>query len=98
MKAKNPVLFFLSETKTSVSKMKGLQRKLELTQGILVLSDGQSGDLVMLWHEGVAVSLRSCLNSHIDVVVNGEVGVSSWRVAGCYGQPDARKRHISGSC
>lgn len=75
--------------------MKGFQRKLEFTPGMSVQSDGQSGVLVMLWWEGVEVSLRSCSNSHIDVVVNSEGGASSWRAMGFYGHPDARKRHIS---
>ena len=39
----NAVLVFLSETKASLNRIKGLQRKLNLTQGITVPSDGQSG-------------------------------------------------------
>ena len=95
VKAKNPVLVFLSETKASVSRIKRLQRKLELTQGIAVPSDGQSGGLAMLWREGVDVRLRSVSHSHIDVCVIGEGGACSWRATGFYGHPDARKRHIS---
>ena len=95
MKAKNPVLVFLSETKASVSRIKGLQRKLELTQGISVPSDGQSGGLAILWREGVDVRLRSVSNSHMDVIVNGEGGVFSWKATGFYSHPDVRKRHIS---
>ena len=95
VKAKNPVLVFLSETKASVSRIKGLQRKLEFTQGIAVPSDGQSGGLAMLWREGVDVRLRSVSHSHIDVCVIGEGGACSWRATGFYGHPDARKRHTS---
>ena len=88
-------MVFLSETKASVSRIKGLQRKLELTQGISVPSDGQSGGLAILWHEGVDVRLRSVSNSHMDVIVNGEGGVFSWKATGFYSHPDVRKRHIS---
>lgn len=45
VKAKKPILVFLTETKASINKMKGVQFKLELTQGITVPSDGQSGSL-----------------------------------------------------
>ena len=41
------------------------------------------------------VRLKSCSNSHIDVVVCGEVGAKPWRATGFYGQPDSGKRHIS---
>ena len=41
----DPVLVFLSETKASLNRIKGLQRKLNLTQGITVPSDGRSGGL-----------------------------------------------------
>ena len=44
----DPVLVFLAETKASQRRIKGLQRKLGLTQGITVPSDGRSGGLAML--------------------------------------------------
>ena len=43
VKSKNPALVFLVETKASSSRIKGLQRKLGLTQGISVLCNGRSG-------------------------------------------------------
>ena len=55
VKSKNPVLVFLVETKANLSRIKGLQRRLELTQGITVPCDGRSGGLAMLWREGVDV-------------------------------------------
>ena len=66
----DPVLVFLSETKASLNRIKGIQRKLNFTQGITVPSDGRSGGLAMLWKEGTEVSFKSCLNGHIDVVVD----------------------------
>ena len=48
VKCRNPVLVFLAKTKASPSRIKGLQRKLQLTQGITVPSDGRSGGLAML--------------------------------------------------
>ena len=75
-------MVFLSKTKASVSRMKGFQRKLELTQGISMPSDRRSGGLVMIWSEGVDVTFMSCSHSHIDVVVHGEGGASPWRATG----------------
>ena len=49
----------------------------------------------MLWREGVDVRFKSCLHSHIDVVVYGIGGTRSWRALGFYGNPDARKRYES---
>ena len=95
MKSKNPTLVFLSETKAIVNWMKGFQRKLEFTQGILVPSDGRSGGLAMIWLEGVDVRFMSCSHSHIDVVVHGERGISPWRAMGFYGHPDTSKKHTS---
>ena len=95
MKSKNPTLVFLSETKEIVNWMKGFQRKLELTQGILVSSDGRSGGLAMIWLEGVDVRFMSCSHSHIDVVVHGEGGISPWRATGFYDHPNTSKKHTS---
>ena len=49
VRLKDPLLVFLSETKTGESKMKGVRNKLEYTQGITVPSDGLSGGLAMMW-------------------------------------------------
>lgn len=69
VKETDPVLVFLSETKANYNKIKGLQRKLNLTQGITVPSDGRSGGLAMFWKEGADVCFKSCSNAHIEVVV-----------------------------
>ena len=72
-------------------------RKLELTQGIDVLSDGNSAGLAMIWKEGADIRFKNCSNSHIDVVVYNEKGLNPWRVTRFYEHPDARKRSISWS-
>lgn len=40
VKAKKMILVFLAKTKASINKMKGVHSKLDLTQGIVVPSDG----------------------------------------------------------
>ena len=54
--------------------MKGLQKKLEFTQGISVPSDGKSGGLAMIWKEGTNVRLKICSNLHIDMIVHSGSG------------------------
>ena len=95
MKSKDPTLVFLAETKASANRIKGIQRKTEFTQGIIVPNDGRSGGLALLWREGIDVRFKSCSNSHIDVVVHGVVSIKPWPAISFYSQPEASKRGMS---
>ncbi|KAL4652321.1 hypothetical protein ACB092_01G224700 [Castanea dentata] len=95
VKGKNPVVVFLAETKVNTDRKKGFQHKLGFTQGIIIPSDGKSGDLVMLWREGTNIRFKSCLHSHIDVVVHSEGKGGPWRIIGFYGHPETSKRQSS---
>ena len=88
-------MVFLAETKTGESRIKGIQNKLEYTQGIMVPNDGRSAGLEVMWKEATDISFKSCSNSHIDVVVNTELASTPWRATGFYGQPNVGKRFIS---
>ena len=94
---KNPILVFLSETKASLSKMKGFQNKIDYMEGIMVPSDGKSGGLTMIWKKGTEIKLKSYSNSHINVVVEGEQDQAPWRATGFYGHTESSKRKISWS-
>lgn len=48
VKSKDPTLVFLAKTKASVNQIKGIQRKIEYTQGIIMPSDSRSGRLALL--------------------------------------------------
>ena len=76
MRTKKPLLVFLSEMKAGTSRIKGIQNKLDYTQGITVPSDGRSGGLAMLWREGMDVRFKSCSNSHIDVEIHESSSVA----------------------
>ena len=95
VKGCDPMLVFLAKTKANRNRIKGLQRKLGLTQGITVLANGRSGGLALLWKEGSDVRFKSCSNSHIDVVVCEVSGTQPWRAMGFYGHPDSGMRSIS---
>ena len=55
-------------------------------------SDGWSDSLAMLLREGVVVCFKSCSNTHIVMVVQGEGRVNPWRATSFYGHPDVSKR------
>ena len=95
MKATGPTLVFLAETKAGVNCIKGVQRKLDYTQGIIVPSDRRSGGLALLWREGTLIDFKRCSNSHIDVVVRDSPSAKPWRVTGFYGHLDTNKRYVS---
>ena len=95
VKATDPTLVFLVKTKAGVNWIKGVQRKLEYSQGIIVPSDRRSGGLALLWKEGTVIDFKSCLNSHIDVVVRESPSFEPRRAIGFYGQPETNKRYIS---
>ena len=48
VRAKDPLLVFLLETKARKNWIKGIQNKLEYSQGLSVQSDGRSGGLALL--------------------------------------------------
>ena len=70
VRAKDPFLVFLLETKAKKNRIKGIQNKLEYSQGLTVRSDGRSGGLALLWREGTDVRFKSCSNLHIDVEIH----------------------------
>ena len=70
VRAKDPLLVFLLETKARKNRIKGIQNKLEYSQGLSVQSDGRSGGLALLWREGTDVRFKSCSNLHIDVEIH----------------------------
>ncbi|XP_023886945.1 uncharacterized protein LOC111999058 [Quercus suber] len=95
VRTKDPLLVFLSETKAETNWIKGIQSKIEYTQGIILPSDDRSGGLALLWREGTEVHFKSCSNSHIDVEIHDKFALTLWQATGFYGQPDAAKRYIS---
>ena len=58
-------------------------------------SGGRSDSLAMLLREGVVVCFKSCSNTHIIVVVQGEGRANPWRATSFYGHHDTSKRYIS---
>lgn len=98
VRAKDPLLVFLLETKAKESKIKGIQNKLEYTQGIMVPSDGRSSGLAMLWREGMDVRFKSYSNTHINVEVHQSFSSTPCCATGFYGHPDAARCLFTSKC
>nr|POE53138.1 hypothetical protein CFP56_13681 [Quercus suber] len=95
VKVEAPMLVFLAKIKVSINSMKLLQRDLNYTQGLVIPSDGKSGDLTLLWKEGTDVVVKTYSNSHINAIVIDPRQEKAWKVIGFYGHPNASKRHTS---
>ena len=95
VRAKDPLLVFLLETKARVSRIKGIQNKIEFTQGIMVPSDGRSGSLALLSREGTNVRFKSYSNFHINLEIHENSSLTPWRATGFYGQSDATRGFTS---
>ncbi|KAL0284767.1 UNVERIFIED_CONTAM: putative mitochondrial protein [Sesamum calycinum] len=91
LRANNPHLVFLAETKCSSSQIENLKRKLDLF-GYCVESREKSGSLALLWQKSVEVQLQSFSKYHVDASVRTEESEECWRFTGVYGEPDASKR------
>ncbi|KAL0357534.1 UNVERIFIED_CONTAM: putative mitochondrial protein [Sesamum calycinum] len=91
IRANNPSLVFLAETKCASRQIEVLKRKFELN-GVCVPSVGKSGGLVVFWDKSVNVQLQSYSQNHIDLSVQLEEGQPYWRFTGIYGEPESSKR------
>ncbi|KAL3819736.1 hypothetical protein ACJIZ3_005641 [Penstemon smallii] len=94
IRAKNPQIIFLMETRLSERKIDFLKNKLGL-YGVAVSSIGLSGGLALLWRKDINVVLQSKSKNHIDVFVYNSGEDDSWRFTGFYGEPEMANRRVS---
>ena len=83
------------ETKRFVSEMNEIKEKLDQSQGLIVLSNGRSGGLALLWRRGVDVVVQTYLDYHIDAIIGSESDSQWWRFTGFYGNLDTNKKEES---
>nr|XP_023879274.1 uncharacterized protein LOC111991717 [Quercus suber] len=96
VRAEDPMLVFVMETKASISQMKKHKNKInQHLQALIVPSDGKSGGLALLWKENADVRVQSYSHSHIDAIVHDSSVNITWRATGFYGHPDAAQRSSS---
>ena len=92
IKKEEPTIVFLMETKLNTKWMKNVQERCKLKHGFIVPGNDKSSGLALLWKEDTIVDVQTFSQTHIDVVVDGGVGVGKWHLTGFYGNPDTRKR------
>ncbi|XP_060964152.1 uncharacterized protein LOC115722573 [Cannabis sativa] len=76
-------MIFLSETRLTSARMELVRIQL----GFTVDAKGKSGGLALLWSKDYSVQIKSYTVSHIDAIVENNLGFS-WRFTGFYGSPD----------
>lgn len=95
IRAINPRILLLMETKLSAKNMEMARRKLGFIHGIDVDVIGTKGGLALCWKDSSLVSLRSYSSFHIDADIHDTDIGESWRLTGFYGCLEERNRHIS---
>ena len=65
----NPKIVFLMETKVGVRKMKRVQSRIGIQNGIIIPSEGRSEGFALLWERELDVELKSYTRNHIDAIV-----------------------------
>ncbi|KAL0426170.1 UNVERIFIED_CONTAM: hypothetical protein Sradi_1151800 [Sesamum radiatum] len=90
IRANNPLLVFLAETKCHSSQIEKLKRNFDLF-GCSVDSQRKSGGLV-LFGRSQWTSNSNPILAIIDVFVRIENSEDWWRFSGVYGEPDTSKR------
>ncbi|KAL0444607.1 UNVERIFIED_CONTAM: hypothetical protein Slati_2183400 [Sesamum latifolium] len=93
----NPVLVFLSETKSRKRKCDILKERHNLFS-ISVDSKGKGGGLMLLWQKEVNLTMHSFSSSRIDAVVCVQDGTNGWRFTGIYRQPMQHVEWKPGTC
>ncbi|KAA3462946.1 non-ltr retroelement reverse transcriptase [Gossypium australe] len=87
LRAINPHILFLIETKLDEKSMERVRLKLGFSCGIAIGADGSKGGLSLCWKDNSLVSLRSYSSYHIDVdITDCDHGIK-WRLTGFYGNP-----------
>ena len=87
VRAKDPNLVFLLETKKKKSYVERLMCKLKFDNMFIVLRRNLGGGLALLWKNDLNLHVRTYSPHHIDVVVN--LGVDdAWHFTGFYKAPE----------
>jgi hypothetical protein len=95
VRAKNPSLVFLMETRRSAQRaIMNLKWRLSLRHSVGIDSVGHSGGLVLLWHESLEVVLLGMNHHIIDIKVKDVSSGFLYRITFIYGEPQVKRRHL----
>jgi exonuclease III len=95
VKENHPNILFLMETKCRKAKLELLRVKMGY-EGLFVVDPvGRSGGLALFWRDDVDLEIQNFSRRHINSIVKGVDGESSWKLTSFYGHPNWSKRHES---
>ena len=94
VRAYNPKLVFLSETRQSEDQMRSLRWRLGLKGCLARRCVGRSGGIALFWEESLLVDLITISDKVIDVSVREEPNAPDWRATFVYGEPRVEDRHL----
>ncbi|KAL7139466.1 hypothetical protein ABFS83_09G052800 [Erythranthe nasuta] len=94
LRAHNPQVVFLSETRATPQLIDRLKQRWNLF-GFAGDRTTNGGGLALLWRKDVAVDLRAYSHNFIDVTVECLVSLQKWRFTGFYGFPEKQCKRLS---
>ena len=92
VKEKNPKVVFIMETKMHHNRLEFLKGKVGMEHMFVVDSVGWSGGLVLLWKDGLSVTIQNYIRCHINVLMKTADGGEEWKLTCFYGHPEVAKR------
>ncbi|KAH1056279.1 hypothetical protein J1N35_034344 [Gossypium stocksii] len=90
LRAINPHILFLMETKLNSKRMERVRVKCGFDNGIGIDAVGSKGGLSLGWKENGLIRLKSYSSFHIDVEVQDVDCGEIWHLTGFYGHPEER--------
>jgi hypothetical protein len=93
VRAKSPSMVFLMEMCRSAVCATNLRWRLGLKHAVGADSLGQSGGLMLFWHENVEVVVLGLSSQFIDACVKDAASNLWYRVTFVYGVPSVENRH-----
>lgn len=85
VRAKDPKILILSETKLKKRETDVIRRRLGFKNCFTVDFEGRSGGLMMPWAEELDLKIQSFSKGHIDSIIAEKTPVFQWRFTGFYG-------------
>ncbi|XP_042990668.1 uncharacterized protein LOC122317666 [Carya illinoinensis] len=92
VKAKQPHLVFLTETKCNNVRLDRIKLALGYENCFSVNSKGKSGELALLWKDSVKVEVINYTTWHISALITSPIDNTQWQLTGFYGHPNSAKR------
>lgn len=95
IRAHNPQVLFLMETRKRNSETDWIRSLCQFDNCFVVDANGRAGGLALLWMNNTNLSIQSYSKNHIDAIIDSRELDCKWRITGFYGHPDVKYRHVT---